>query len=175
MARSNPWKQKPRNTCHTTLAVVEGDTEEALLNHIKAICGRNCGTRLTIENTHGGSGDFVLEKTINLQGPYDVCACIYDGDREAIKKQILARAGRLKIKRFVSTPSIEVLLLEILGQRTPDSTELCKTRLKQYVGGDRLTGINDFQKHFPHELLAAKRKDIPMLDALFKLVDRRKV
>ena len=173
MARSEPWKQKPRHTAHTTLVVVEGDTEKALLNHIKRICGRNCGTQLTIENTHGGSGEVVLEKAIRMHKPYDISACLYDADREATKKQNLYDADRFKIRRFVSVPCIEALLLETLEQRVPATTEECKRRLNEKVRGDSLTGISGFQKHFPQELLERKRKDIPLLDDLFRLVDRR--
>jgi hypothetical protein len=51
------------------------------VKYLKGLCGRDCGTRVTIENGHGGGGDSVLKKTIQLDTPYDVCVCLYDTDR----------------------------------------------------------------------------------------------
>ena len=95
MSRSNPWKQKPRHTRHTTLIVVEGDTELAFVNYLKAHCGRNCGTVVTIQNAHGGSGDAVLELTIKQCQGYDVRACLYDMDRAPTIKKRICKANQL--------------------------------------------------------------------------------
>lgn len=174
MSRSNPWKRKQRHTRHTTLIVVEGDTEENFLKHLQSACGRDCGTRLTIENTHGGSGDFVLQKAISLCQPFDVCACLYDADRKATKQKNLAKARRLKITQIISDPAIESLLLRILGRKPPSDTKRCKEQLDALVSGDSLTTIKGFEKHFPFTLLNEKRTSIEPLDAIIKLVDRRK-
>ncbi len=92
MSRTNPWKQKPRHTRHTTLIVVEEDTELALVNYLKGLCGRDCGTRVTPENAHGGSGDVVLNLAIKLCKAYDARACLYDTDRAPTVKKDIRKA-----------------------------------------------------------------------------------
>ena len=170
MSRSNPWKQKSRQTRHTTLIVVEGDTEYAFVKYLKGLCGRDCGTRVTIENGHGGGGDSVLKKTIQLGTPYDVCVCLYDTDRMPTAKGHIQKAKRLGIIEIASTPAIEALFLEILGERIPPETADCKRALQQLLGGDKLTAQGTFEKHFPKDLLERQRAFVTPLDQLLQMI-----
>ena len=43
MSRSNPTKRKPRTTRHTTLIVVEGESEAVLIKHLKNHFGQDAG------------------------------------------------------------------------------------------------------------------------------------
>ena len=172
MSRSNPWKQKPRHTRHTTLIVVEGDTELALVNYLKALCGRNCGTRVTPENAHGGSGDVVLKLAIKLCKAYDARACMYDMDRAPETKKYIRKAEQIGIQEIKSTPCIEALLLEILGEKVPASTDACKRAMQRIVGDDSLTEIATFEKYFPKDLIQRRRSEVSELGALMRLINR---
>jgi hypothetical protein len=173
MSRSNPWKQKSRQTRHTTLIVVEGDTEYAFVKYLKGLCGRDCGTRVTIENGHGGGGDSVLRKTIQLGTAYDVCVCLYDTDRMPTAKGHIRKAIRLGIIEIASAPAIEALFLEILGQRPPTETAACKRALQQLLGDDKLTAQGTFEKHFPQDLLERQQASVACLDQLYGCIQRR--
>lgn len=172
MSRSNPWKQKPRHTRHTTLIVVEGDTELALINYLKALCGRNCGTKVTLENAHGGSGDAVLKLAIKLCKAYDARACLYDADRAPTVKKDIRKAKQLDIQEIKSNPCIEALLLEILEEKVADSTEDCKRALQRIVGNDSLTEVATFEKYFPGDLIERRSSEVRQLDALMGLINR---
>ena len=172
MSRSNPWKQKPRHTRHTTLIVVEGDTELAFVDYLKGLCGRNCGTRVTSENAHGGSGDVALKLTIKLCKPYDACACLYDTDRAPRLKKSIRKAKQLGIIEIQSTPCIEALLLEILGERIPATTDECKRTMQRILGNDSLTEVSTFEKHFPQDLIERQRTSVSQLDSLLNLIKR---
>lgn len=172
MSRSNPRKQKPRHTRHTTLIVVEGDTELALVNYLKVLCGRNCGTKVTPENAHGGSGDVVLKLAIKLCRAYDAKACLYDTDRAPTFKKDIRKAKQLGIQEIQSIPCIEALLLEILGEKVPASTKDCKRAMQRIVGGDSLKEVATFEKYFPQDLIERRRSEVSQLGALMGLINR---
>jgi hypothetical protein len=173
MSRSNPWKQKPRHTRHTTLIVVEGDTEYAFVQYLKGLCGRNCGTRVTIENAHGGSGDAVLKKAIQLYPPYDACLCLYDTDRIPTIKGNIRKAEGMGIIEVPSVPCIEALLLEILEENVPTTTAECKRAMQRIVGEAKLTDITTLKKHFPQKRLEDRRTTISPLDQLLRSIKRK--
>ncbi|MBC2600536.1 RloB domain-containing protein [Puniceicoccus vermicola] len=172
MSRSNPFNQKTRQIQHTTLIVVEGDTELALVKYLRALCGRNCGTRVSPENAHGGSGDVVLEMAIKLGKDFDARACIYDMDRAPKLKKHIRKAKQLGIHEIKSTPCIEALLLEILGEKVPASTDDCKRAMQRILGEDSLTEIPTFEKYFPKELIERRKSEVPQLDVLMGLINR---
>lgn len=172
MSRSNPWKQKPRHTRHTTLIVVEGDTELALVDYLKGLCGRDCGTRVTTENAHGGSGDTVLKLAIKRCKPFDVSACLYDMDRAPTVKKDIRKAKQLGIQEIKSTPCIEALLLDILGKKVPAATEDCKRAMQRIVGDDSLTEVATFEKYFPQDLIERRKSEVSQLSALMGLINR---
>jgi len=172
MPRSNIRKQKPRRAQHTTLIVVEGDTEVALVKYLKGLCGRNCGTRVTPENAHGGSGDFVLKLAIKLCKAYDARACLYDTDRAPETKKYIRKAKQLGIQEIKSTPCIEALLLEILEDKVPASTEDCKRAMQRVVGTDSLTEVATFEKYFPQDLIERRSAEVSQLGALMALINR---
>lgn len=170
MSRSNPWKKRPRHTRHTTLIVVEGDTEKAFIQHLKNLCGRDCGSRIKIENAHGGDGNAVLKQAIKLCPSFNACLCLYDGDRKATIKKNLKQADRLKIKQVVSIPCIEGFLLEILNRPVPRESASCKKALHDHLNIRSLTSVQAFQKHFPEQLLRMRKDDIPDLRKIFETI-----
>ena len=53
MSRSNPAKRQPRFTRHTTLIVVEGESEAVLIKHLKNHFGHGAGSRITVKSSSG--------------------------------------------------------------------------------------------------------------------------
>jgi hypothetical protein len=175
MSRSNPWKKKPRYTQHTTLIVVEGDTEYYFIQHLRQICGRNCGTRATIENVHGGSGDHVLKQAIKKSKDFDTCACLYDMDRAPTVKRDLAKADCMGIVQIASSPCIEAFLLELLGQSVPRTSEDCKRAISSITGGQPLTDLKVLGAHFGVDLIRRQAKSMKTMEWLWNIISPRQL
>ena len=169
MSRSNPWKQKPRSTRHTTLIVVEGDTEKVFVKHIVATFGRNCGTRVTIESAFGGSGDSILTHAIKLCPGFDRRAVLYDQDNPPTKKGIIQESNKLGIQHLISEPAIEGVLLSILGYPVPRQTKDCKRELAARISNS-ITQITTFQRYFSEALLRERIKNVQILRELIALL-----
>lgn len=164
------WKTKTRTVSHTTLLVVEGDTEKAFVFYVRSLFARQCGTRLTIECAYGGSGDAIVAHALKLCPGYDRRAVLYDADRPPASKTLLAKSESQKIERIVSTPAIEAVLLAILGQPVPRDTEGCKTALAARIP-DSLTDVRNYPRHFPETLLREKAVSVPALKQLLALMN----
>ena len=164
------WKPKPRFIRHTTLLVVEGDTEKAFVAHLRALFARNCGTRLEIACAYGGSGDAILEQALKLCPGYNRRAVLYDADRPPTAKNILAKATTLKLERIVSIPAIDGVLLSILGLPVPRETAECKRRLAELIP-DSLTDLRNYERHFPEAMLRTKAATVPTLAHLLALMN----
>jgi hypothetical protein len=175
MSRSNPWKKKPRYTQHTTLIVVEGDTEFYFVQHLRKICGRNCGTRVTIENVHGGSGDHVLKQAIKKGKDFDARACLYDTDRAPKVKTVIGKAKRMGIVEIASIPCIEAFLLELLGQSVPRTSEECKRAMSSITGGQPLTDPRILETHFGADLIRRQEKSMKTMERLWNIISLRQL
>ncbi|MCG8526792.1 MAG: hypothetical protein MI748_10460 [Opitutales bacterium] len=151
---------------------MEGDSEKVFVEYLRAVCGRGCGTRITVENAYGGSGDVVLEEAINLSPGYSVVVSLYDADRPAKIKKNLKRAHQLGIKRVITKPCIEALFLEILEVGIPSGTENCKKGIRDILGSDTLVEKKTYENWFPIELLDRRKEDIPDLLLIMKLIRR---
>ena len=166
MSRSNPSKRKPRSTRHTTLIVVEGETEEVFLKHLKNHFGRDSGSLIKVKASQG-NGDAVLKKSINSFEAFDRRVAIYDADWQPQAKHLKA-AQRKKIQILTCSPCIEGLLLEILGEKPPSSSAECKRTLEQRIG-QSLTSLQTYERHFPLTLLTSCAAQIGTLRALLDL------
>jgi len=166
MSRSNPFKRKPRFARHTTLIVVEGETEEVFLKHLKTHFGKDSGSRITVKSPPGNS-DAVLKATLDRFVAFDRRVAIYDEDRPPQEKH-LETARRKMIQILTCSPCIEGLLLEILEEKPPSSSAECKSRLKQRLG-QSLTNQQTYERHFPPALLTSLSEQLPTLRALLDL------
>lgn len=164
------WKPKTPLIRHTTLLVVEGDTERAFVGHLKALFARNCGTRLTIECAYGGSGDAILDHALKLCPGFDRRAVLYDADRPPTLKTLLNKAQTQHLEQIVSSPAIEAVLLAILGQPVPRDTELCKRALADLIS-DSLTDVRNYPRHFSEVLLRQKAADVATLGRILALLN----
>jgi len=170
MARSNPWKQKPRHTRHTTLIVCEGDTEKTFVKYLRELCGRNCGTRLTIECARG-NGDRVLRDTLRRCEGYDVAAYLYDADCPPTHKGNLSKAKRRKLIPLISTPCIEGVFLKIQGKQIPPLSADCKRAMNKITRGASLIDLATLKKFLPLDVLHSSKSLVPILNQLFNIID----
>lgn len=172
MARSNRFKPNSRQGRHTTLIVVEGDVEKVFVEYLKSLCGSGCGTRVTVRNAFGGSGDAILEYALKLsnRSGYDVVACLSDADKPPSLKKNLQEANRRKIVQLQSRPCIEGFLLGVLGKKVPSNSGECKRQMAVITKGKKLNDPNMLQSLFPLAMLEEIKNEIPVLKRLFRLI-----
>jgi hypothetical protein len=167
MSRSNPTKRKPRTTRHTTLIVVEGESEAVLIKHLRNHFGQDAGSRITVKSA-SGNGDAVLKTAINSFEAFDRRVALYDADWQPQEKHLQA-ARKRKIQILTCSPCLEGLLLEILGEKPATTSADCKRRLKLQLGEATLTNPQTYERHFPHLLLTSRADALNTLRALIEL------
>ncbi len=164
-------KRPVRRTNRTVLIVVESETEEAFLHHLKRLYYRR-GMRLSVsvKNAHGHGPQGVINKLKSAAqtAEFDHRIAVLDADvppRPTELKWLLVA----KIETIVSTPAIEATLLAILGKLVPDTTGACKNELQRWAPGDT-TDARYYEKHFQLEALEQARGRVPALTALIAAV-----
>ena len=164
-------KRPLRKTNRTVLIVVEGETEEAFVTHLKSLYYRR-GMRLvpTIKNARGYGPQGVIDKlkSATQTAHFDHRIAVLDADIPLKATEAKWLRGE-KVEQVVSVPAIEATLLAILGRHAPDMTDACKSELQKHAPGDP-TDIRYYAKHFPHEVLEQARGKVPVLDALIAAV-----
>lgn len=159
----------------TLLAVGEGKTEVAFLNHLRVIfCSDQKGVSVKILNAYGKGPENVVETLIShCRGvDYDHRLALLDTDilwTTELKK--LARAQ--KIELIGSTPCIEGLLLQILSQPLHSTSLACKKKL-QGLSGLAMTDRDHYAALFSCGVLMAARQRIPELNTLLNCFEGHK-
>ncbi len=158
-----------RAALHTVLLVGEGKTDCAFLKYIKSLyIGRGCGVSVKVRNAHGKGPDYMVGYTIGqCNADYDRIAVLLDTDLQ-MSTATRKRAKRRKIQVIGSTPCIEGLLLKILGKHVPETSAECKGQRGVTLPA-QLTRPENYQEHFPRDLLDDRRGQVPELDELLKL------
>lgn len=164
-------RRAPRKTNRTVLIVVEGETEEAFVAHLKNLYYlRGMQRVVTIKNAHGYGPQGVIDKlrSIAKTADHDVRFAVLDADipLKAAEEKWLSEE---KVKTIISTPAIEATLLGILGRHAPDETAACKSALQKHAPGDA-TEPSYYERVFPCALLDEVSGKIPVLDALIAAV-----
>jgi len=156
-----------RSVSHTVLLVGEGTTEQAFLRYITSLyISRGCGVGVTIRNARGKGPDHVVDYAIRQcrNAAYDRIVVLLDTDLE-MSAAVRRRARTKKVQIIGSTPCIEGLLLAILGEHVPETSEECKQRYGGVLPA-RLMLLEDYSEHFPKNLLDGRRVEVPELDEL---------
>jgi hypothetical protein len=166
MSRSNPYKRKPRTARHTTLIVVEGETDEVFLKHLRGHFGQDSGSRITVKPARGNA-DKVLKVAIQSFEDFDLRVALYDEDSPP-RPALLKTAHTRKIRLLVCSPCLEGLLLSLLGEKPPSAAVDCKRRLEQRVPTS-LTDPQTYQRHFPPPLLTSRAGELDLLRELLSL------
>ena len=169
--------RKQRRTKKTILIVGEGPTEKAFLQHIvKLYVTRDMPIAVKVQCGSGGSPQSVVEKAIRLKQAYDKCFVLVDSDVPFEPDKELQKRMKKKprIEMLNATPCIEGLLLAILKHpkfsQTKTSSDDCKRMFYEYVPEDKKTDKRVYDGVFSKEILEARRKDVPELDAILMVI-----
>ncbi len=160
-----------RKTNRTVLIVVEGETEEAFVNHVKTLYYRR-GMQLSVSvrNAHGHGPQGIIDKlkSVAQTADFDRRIAVLDSDIPLkMAEELWLR--KAKVETIVSTPAIEATLLAILGQRTHAATARCKAELLRHAPGDQTDALYH-QRHFPLATLEGARGRVAALAALIAAV-----
>ena len=134
MSPTRPRKPQPEKR-FTVLAVGEGDTEIALLRHLKRIYLERGKRSIQTENAHGGSPEHVLQAADRLaaNAEYDRVVVLLDGDCVEDNEELKKRFGKKDV--LVVVPCIEALLLSIFDP-TRDWSQWSTADLKSHLHRD---------------------------------------
>lgn len=164
-------KRALRKTNRTVLIVVEGETEEAFLTHIRKLYyQRGMRLAISIKNAHGYGPQGVIDKleSVAQTADHDWRIAVLDGDIPLTVAEA-KWLRREKVETILSTPAIEATLLAILDKPAPGSTAACKSELQKHAPGDA-TELRYYEKHFPRPELDKARARIPALAALIAAI-----
>ncbi len=131
--------RRPHKVKQSTLLIVgEGAHERAFLEHMKQLYdSRENQQRLTVKAADGGSPADIL-RTVRKRyrhAEYDRRVVLLDDD-VPITPADEREARRLGIVLLVSRPvCLEGMLLEVLGQKAPNTAKQCKDRLHPQLSG----------------------------------------
>ncbi|MDX9736783.1 MAG: hypothetical protein GX748_02375 [Lentisphaerae bacterium] len=164
-------KRPLRKTNRTVLIVVEGETEEAFISHLKKrYYHRGMRLSVRIRNAHGHGPQGIIDKLKSVAKTEDFSQRIAVLDADIPLTAAEARWLRQeKVDTIVSVPAIEATLLTIHGKPAPDTTEACKKELQRHAPGDP-TELSYHERHFPHDKLEQARGKVAVLDALIAAV-----
>ncbi len=147
--------------------VGEGKSDCAFLNHLKTLyVSRGCGTRVKIKNAHGKGPMNVVNFAIRQcrEIAYDHVVTLFDSDLE-LDPSLRRSAVNHNIQLVISAPCLEGLLLKILGEHVPNSSDQCKALLGKSLP-DRILEQDDYRETFPKSLLETRRVRVPELNKL---------
>lgn len=160
-------KRKLRKTNKTVLIVVEGETEEAFVKHLKRLYyQRGMPLSVSIKNAHGYGPQGIIDKlkSVAQTADFERRLVVLDSDIPLSPAQG-KWLRQQKIEIVLSTPAIEATLLTIHGKHAPAGTHACKGELEKQAPGDP-TDERFYDKHFPLALLEPARSKVPALKAL---------
>lgn len=123
-----------RSVARTVLLVGEGDAEELLLRHLKALfVFRGSGVAVTIKNARGKGAQHVVSFAVrqSRNAEYDEVLALFDTDA-AWTEQVRAQARKGRVRLLPCEPCLEALLLQAFGHKTEGFTS---QQLKQKFQG----------------------------------------
>ena len=166
MSRSNPYKQKRREARATAQIVVEGFTEDAFCRYLKSVFARDCGISVEVHNARGGSPEDVVRSALKRRG-FDRTLILYDTDL-TLAERWAAKSRSAGHEVVASSPCIEALFLDILGQRAPADTSDCKRAFSKHMTDQQKCDYRQYGKVFPVKLLTeSSHPSIKLLLSVF--------
>ena len=125
-------KKKSRSVKLASLIVVgEGAHDKAFISHMKSLYDGETGQTVKVDSADGGSPKDIIKTTDRKykHTAYDRRYTLMDSD-VPITQQDRDSARKLKIQLILSEPvCLEGMLLEVLGQRAPNTAASCKASL----------------------------------------------
>jgi hypothetical protein len=160
----------PRQASRTLLLVGEGETEVAFLSHVKGIYApRGCGLSVRVLNARGKGPENVVETVVRhaANRGYESLAALLDTDIPW-SVEVNRRAVAASIKLVGSTPCLEGLLLDVMGQAVPRRSADCKRTFAIVFRGDPLRA-DAYARQFDRPVLDAARTRVVALRQLLEL------
>lgn len=164
-------KRAPRKLYDTLLLVGEGESEEAFLNHVKALYApRGCGLSVKVICARGKGAAHVVDTAIRQSRhfDYDTVATLLDTDTDW-GPDVAQRAAEHGIHVLMSEPCFEAMMLRAIKRPAEGSADALKKRFVQHVNGDALEPRN-YGATFGDEALRAARSIERTLDLLLRLL-----
>lgn len=176
MSRTNPYKKKRRAASRTLLVFGEGLCEELFLKHIKQVYSYNANVAVTVRKGKGGTAVDVVIDSDKIPGDFEKKVVVLDndkGDSEMLKARTEAKKRRILL--IENTPCIEALLLSILESGKDFSSKTsawCKKEFEsKYIEKKKRSEVEEYQKHFPKNVLDKQRTTVEGLDRLILLME----
>jgi hypothetical protein len=138
----------------SVLAVGEGDSEKAFLDHLKAkYISRNCGVALAIKQAYGKGARNVVHQAIRYAKDvsYDRIIALADTDTD-YDSEVLKTAEENRVLLLPSDPCFEGLLLRLHGDEKERSSAGHKAEFEARFGG-RVQDPDVLDEHFNKEFL----------------------
>lgn len=155
----------------TVLLCCEGKADQAFIAYLRATytAGRP-GVPHVKPKPAGGKGSNNVIDTLLGEAKCsqpDKLVAMLDGDAppSTAKRR---EAERKNVQSIILMPCLEGLLLNILGQPVPSTSQECKDRLRQIDSRDPFDS-GFYAQHFPKSLLDQARSRVTALDALLIL------
>ena len=161
----------PKHVRKTVLLCCEGKADQAFIAYLRATytAGRPGAPHVKPKKAGGKGSNNVIDTLLGAAkcSQPDKLVALLDGDlppSDAKRRE----AERKNVELIVLTPCLEGLLLNILGQPVPGSSQECKDRLKQIDSRDPFDP-GFYAQNFPKNLLDRARSRVAELDALLIL------
>ena len=161
----------PKHVRKTVLLCCEGKADQALIAYLRATytAGRPGAPHVKPKQAGGKGSNNVIDTLLGEAkcSQPDKLVALLDGDAppSTVKRR---EAERKNVGLIVLSPCLEGLLLKILGQPVPGSSQECKDRLKPIDSREPFES-GFYAKNFPKNLLDQARSRVAELDALLVL------
>ena len=158
-------------TRKTVLLCCEGKADQTFVAYLRSIyTARRPGAPYVWPKQAGGKGGNHVIATLLGElrcAKPDRAVALLDADCPPTSAKH-REARQNGIEFIILAPCLEGLLLKVLGQKVPQSSQACKSRLKAIDCRDPFQP-GFYAKHFPKGLLDAVRQSVVELDALLSL------
>ncbi len=179
MARSNPFKKKPREANWTVLAVGEGETERAFLQFLKEQFNkRDDGISIKIHYAGGGGPECVIRCAIKKSPKsYDCAFVLLDKDLPC-RATYFKKARTNNLELIWCVPCIEGIFLKIIEPNFEPhvkSTSECKRLFAdKYLNDDDKLDPGKYEAIFSIDLLEKRKNQIKELETLLRFMTERR-
>lgn len=164
---------EPRKVARTLLIVGEGDAEECLLGHLKALLvQRESGLAVTIKNARGKGAAYVVNFAIrhSRNRAYDDVLAMFDTDT-AWTDGVRRTAVKHRVRVLPSEPCLEAMLLQSFRHKTEGLTsQQLKQRFQTVFGRPAHEG--QYLRELGLDFFNEARQRVVGFDVLLTLLGR---
>lgn len=164
--------RRTRKPLLSTLIIVgEGPVEKAFLSYLKELYSQNTGQKVKVDAADGGSPENIVRTTIGKtkHADYDRKFILMDSDIE-VSAKVHAMARKAGIEIIQSEPHcLEGMLLNLLGQKVPATSQKCKDLLHPMLSGPA-TSKDSYKSLITKQLLDAS--SIPQINELIRIMKK---